>query len=1108
MGMHPLKNIFIFIFKVTSFLLPAFVFSQNNILSFEHFGMEEGLSQNEVTCVFQDSKGYLWIGTQAGLNRYDGRKFKIYKNDPLNTNTISSNAINGICEDGNSNLWIATDRGLNVFIRSKGTFETYLPDENALNSINESEVFSVIYDKQGVVWAKTKRFLEKIDIYSNNIRHFEHYFDLFNPISETATYPLFLDAGGNVWVGTNDGLNVFNVDLEQFIRYEHQGLNKNSLSHNEVRSIFKDTEGTMWIGTSNGLNMFNPKRKNFTRFYYNPIMSNKNIVNDIVQDDYGHLWLASESDGLIRFHMKSHKILKYDYSTCVRNCISSNSVNVLFKDYSDILWIGTRSGLNKLDIKKKKINIYRNTPQSEYFFTSNDFTAIVSNDDWLVLGTRSNGVNFLNRKKDSLIPYTKNKQKLIDDYIHCLAISPEKEILVGTNLGLEVYRKEIDRFDNYFKYHPCKNMPYILGKKITSICFDYKSNLWLGTNQGLHKVDANKNELKSYYYEYNNNTSISSNIINCIYEDSKQDLWIGTSKGLCKYDIQNNSFIVYDAQVGSNSGLSDNFIQCIAEDINGVLWIGTRAGLNKYDSSSDSFHYFAEKEGLPDNQIFAIQSKDSVLWISTNKGLASLFVNSNSIRSYSLADGLQGYEFNIGSSALSNKGEIFFGGVNGFNAFFPDSLLDNKTIPKIEITALNVFNDKGRFNYFIGDEIVLPYNNHAFTIEFAALEFTQPQENCYKYKMVGLDDEWINIENMNFASFSNLPSGEYIFHVKGSNNDQIWNEDGASIRIIIATPFWRNTWAYFLYIALLASVIYIIIEYRTNKLRKANRDLREKQQAALEIAKQREELSIKNKNITDSITYAKRIQWAIMPSRSKFYNLVPGSFILYMPKDIVSGDFYWITEIEDRIYIAAVDCTGHGVPGAFMSIIGFDLLRNVTKEKKIKKASAILDTLNVELIKLLSKNIVDGEVKDGMDLSICVFHKSTCMIEFAGAYNPLYIVRDNKIKSIKGNRFPVGLGNVEPHPQFTNHEIQLKKNDRIYLFTDGYADQFGGPNGKKMKYRRFRHLLLSIHKLPYDQQHDYLQQYITTWQGQLEQIDDILVMGMDFDNYFDEKDSE
>jgi serine phosphatase RsbU (regulator of sigma subunit) len=362
--------------------------------------------------------------------------------------------------------------------------------------------------------------------------------------------------------------------------------------------------------------------------------------------------------------------------------------------------------------------------------------------------------------------------------------------------------------------------------------------------------------------------------------------------------------------------------------------------------------------------------------------------------------------------------------------------------------------------------------------------------------MEGLNNTWISLGSRNFQDFGTLAPGEYTLKIKGSNNDLIWNNNEISIKITVLPPYWKTPWAYGLYILIVLSVIYIYVRNRTGKLQQANDALRTKQLAALEIAKQREELAAKNKNITDSINYAKRIQEAMLPSEYLFRKLLPESFIFYNPKDIVSGDFYWVTEKESKIFIAAVDCTGHGVPGAFMSIIGFDLLRNITKEQGVENPSQILNLLNLGISETFSKHATEGAVKDGMDVSLLVIDRNNKLLEYAGAFNPLYIARENKIIEVKGNRFAVGKVEGNEDNKFDNHVIPYRDNDMVYIFSDGYADQFGGPLGKKFKFRRFRHLLLTINSLPLIKQKSFLEENFDSWKGQLEQVDDILVIGI------------
>lgn len=314
----------------------------------------------------------------------------------------------------------------------------------------------------------------------------------------------------------------------------------------------------------------------------------------------------------------------------------------------------------------------------------------------------------------------------------------------------------------------------------------------------------------------------------------------------------------------------------------------------------------------------------------------------------------------------------------------------------------------------------------------------------------------------------------------------------------IETLVWETDIAYFIYGIIIIVLIYFLVQYRTKSLRKANQILIEKDIASREVEKQRQELAIKNKNITSSIQYAEKIQKALLPSDNMFKKLFPDSFILFKPKDIVSGDFYWITERENKVFVSAVDCTGHGVPGAFMSLIGFKILENIIKVQGIEKPSEILNILSMGIENTFHREEEDYLLKDGMDLAFCVFDRDKKQLEYAGAFNPLYLIRDNKLIETRADRFSIGLKhNLNEQNEYTNHSVSIKKGDMIYLFSDGYPDQFGGPNGKKFMYRRFRHLLLTIHKLPLQEQKDLLENSIEDWKGEeYDQVDDILVIGI------------
>ncbi len=1107
------RFLYILLFLPLLLLSPTSIFtalSQGTDIYFKHLTVEDGLSQSSIYCILQDSKGFMWFCTQNGLNKYDGNSFQIYKHNLTDTNSLSHNWIYAISEDSQGNLWIGTRSGLNKLERRTQNITRYFYDPQDPYSIDDNEVFGVYVDKKGYVWAKTSGVLNKLDPASGNFTHFKHHVDFFNPNKEEGNSPIIEDSEGLLWIGTPDGLNHFDRNYEQFHIFKHNSENPASISDNFVSAIFEDKHGILWVGTKNGLNKFNKKTKKFKRYFHqegNPNSLSENHITSIYQDHNGNLWIGTSTAGLNKLVLsesegspKTEKFTQYRFSSENPEGISSDEILSIYEDKSEILWIGTNGGeINKVDMKKKKFMLYRKYKGEHSIDLSlNVIASFFIDNNILWIGTWGGGLDLYNRKTGEIKHFSTNSsgnKKIIDDFVHVIFEDSNGKIWLGTRNGINIYYKGSKKIVTLQKYINSAEDQVFNNNRTYCIVEDNNKNVWLGTEKGLHRINIKTQETTSYYSNPNDSCSLCNNRIFSLFADRDGFVWIGTGDGLNKYNPSTGKFHQYKSDVNSTNSLSQNSVYSLAEDHEGFIWIGTASGLNKLNKKDNTFKYFS----ILDDLIYEIQiDNNGNLWASTGMGLAMLNTKTEKIKTYDITDGLQGLEFNNGASYKNYDGELFFGGISGFNSFYPDSIKDNDNIPEIVLTSLEKINRLGTHKYFIEDEekIVLSYKDYTFTIEFAALEYTYPEKNNYMYMMQGLRDEWTNIGNRNFVTFTDIPAGEYIFKLIGSNNDMVWNPQEASIMIIVK-PHWAKTvLAYILYGLTIVSLIFYFIQIRTRKLRNANQILREKQLAALEIAKQKEELTIKNKSITDSINYARRIQKSMLPSEQEFQKLLPHSFVLFKPRDIVSGDFYWITKKDSKTYVAAVDCTGHGVPGAFMSIIGFDLLQNITKEQGIEKPAEILKHLNNRIAETFKDNIDDDHtVKDGMDIALSLIDKKNNKLEFAGAYNPLYLIRNNEIIEIKANRYSVGMvKNLKAQP-FDNHIIDLKENDMIYLFSDGYVDQFGGPEGKKLMYKQFRNLLLSIHNLPIKKQKEILLQNIKDWQGTLEQVDDILVIG-------------
>ena len=1081
--------------------------SDEKLIEAELFTIENGMSQTRVNISFCDSYGFLWVGTSGGLNRYDGYGFEIFKHIPYDTTSLSQNFVRCITEDKNSNLWIGTNYGLNCYDRQSGEFIQYLYDPSNPNAISDNKVLSVYADRKGFIWIKTSRFLDRLDTKDNSIQHFQHYTNSFNNSPEIQTCPILEDKFGNIWFGSNDGLFAFSPVNSEFSQYFFKPDDSQSLSNNEVLSIFEDKFGDLWVGTSNGLNKFDHSQKKFTRYLDSPNnFSGVQIpVTSILDRQDGTFWLGS-SNGIIILNPAENKSEFLTDLLINKSLYMVGPITNMLMDMSGIIWMSGYEGLFKIDTKPKKFKVY-NSSFNSYPFLSGDMVSCIhkETDDLIWVGVWEGGLNILNRKTgENIRYYSTNPDKnhrISSDKVRCLFEDKTGTIWLGSVNGLDIFNKETRTFLPFSKKYPSVSTNVLNNRRIYNIINDKKGDLWIGTDKGVLRFQQKYKVFTSYNKIYRDSITAEMGIVFAIACDKDNKIWIGTENGLICYDSEKDFFYRYE-ETGKKNDLSSRIIQSLYFDSKNTLWVGTASGLNKYNPSQENFELFTEANGLSNDLINAILEDDNYcLWLSTNKGISKFDIAKSEFTNYDINDGLQSYEFNHAAASKAADGEMFFGGIAGFNSLYPQQLPVNPYQPKIVFTSFEIIDNKGfRFFYSGGENKHMDVkHNQSFRVNFAALDFTMPLNNHFKYSMQlrNNEDAWVPIRGQNSVTFSNLPPGRYLLKIRGSNNDNTWNKEEAIISIDSVAPFWRNQFALYFYFLLSVFGIYLIIQYRTLSLRKSNKVLREKEIAAKEISRQKDLLSLRNKNIEDSLKYAQRIQKAMLTTPKQFKTIVPDSFVLHKPKDIVTGDFYWISEMDGKIFIAAADCTGHGVPGAFMSLISFELFRKIIKTEKIYNPADILNTLNSNFQEIFG-NVEDIAIKDGMDLSLCVIDKTKENMEYCGAFNPMYVVRDGKLIEIKGDRFSIGADTGDDFPLkiFTNNQFPLQQNDMIYMFSDGYADQFGGPEGKKFKYLRFRHLLLNVHQLPLDKQKAILDESIEEWRGNTEQIDDILVIGV------------
>ncbi len=1081
--------------------------------TFSSLSVQDGLSGNSINILFQDSKGFLWIGTQDGLNCYDGYSFEIFRHEIGDSTSISGNSIQCITEDAKGDLWIGTiGNGLNKWNRKTKEFTVF--SSSGYNDVifPEDNILGMSFDVDSTLWIKTDNFLVNFNTKTNELAKYSLYSNIFKHYNNI-NVPIFHKSLSYLWIGTNEGISQFNKSEKLYERIQYENYSESlSKALASVTTIIPITKKSILIGGSGGVYQCTKKDSGLFKLKKENISSSNHcVVNCAVVHSLGEVWLGTNTGLYLMSFDYANEELIYNSSSYYNkqeNLITDKEVTSVIEDKSGLLWVGTKyDGIIKVDFKPKRFKaLSRNSRRFEELKNCDVRTIHIDKSGKLWLGTANKGIKIIDQNSEDIynFPVNYSLYKVNKDQILSMCEDSKQRLWIGTANGIYIYYKDRGTI-TAFSYSNNKEIASLLNQNaINSIEEDYRGDIWFGTQFGLYRYDGFK--VVSYFSDIDDNRTICGDEVNVIYNDDEGFLWIGTCNGVNFIDRKQDVFTGFGHLKNSNDSiplLSGNHILSIAEDNRRKIWFGTRSGITYYDKVKDKVGFYSHINGIANDMINSIvYDENEGIWIGTNKGI-SLIDKNETIFNFDVNDGLPGYVFNRNSTAIDENGKIYFGGVGGVAFLNMDSLKFSHSKPNIVITAMELFHKGKVIKEFRGDEkeILLKYRKSSnLKVKYAALEFTEPLRNKFQVYLEGFDDDWRPVSSENEVDFSDLPSGEYVLHIKGANSEYEWTENPINIVIKIRPPIWMSNYAYAFYLIALIFLVQSIINYRIRHYKNAYKSLEEKAIDKKKIEAQKELLSKINQSLTDSIYYAKRIQESILPDEKTIKSALPDSFIYYRPKDLVSGDFYWFFNKDDKLYVAAVDCTGHGVPGAFMSIIAYDMLKSIVTTTELTCPAMILDQLSKEVITTFKKDEEGFDtrrqsVNDGMDIALCVIDKKNRKLTYAGAYNPLYLVRNNEIFVYKGDRFAIGyMSNTELH--YSKHELTIEPNDIFYIFSDGYVDQFGGVEGKKFKYRRFRHLLLNIHKLPADDQKAILHQKLEEWMGNYEQVDDIIIMGM------------
>ncbi len=1025
---------------------------------FDNYGSEQGLESSKVFSIIQAKDDYIWLGTKAGLSKFDGLTFQNYTLE----NGLARGGVRVIYEDVEGIIWFGHEGGGITRYNGKNFDSIYITDK-----IPNLNITSITYGPEGNLWVSTSMDgVYRIFNPHDELRKIRYDHFKGKKLSDRI-FSSILTSDGTLYFVTDAGIRKFIPETNTFKTYIPKGLD----TYFAISLIYEDSHNNFWFGTYNGgLYKQNGSSGKFSYYDIKHGLAN-NWISAITEDVTGNIWVGHwdqfEGGGVTRIDNSGN--LKV-FNT--KNGLHDNKIWCIAADKEGNILIGTTE--HGMDIFKGEHFITYTTQDGLINNQVSAITQDVNNRIWF--GTYG-GITVFNPRQKTFDYFTQQNNH-ISNMIRFLKRDADGNIWIGTSdQGVIKYHSKRNSFEYMSLIN--SNFPRAGGIYINDVYAletDLDNAVWVGTFDGLLRYDNSQGTIKTFTQI----NGLPGNTISSLYADSKNNLWIGVkNKGLTLSTPQGFSRIY---------AVKDVTPTCLTEDRNGRLWIGTDANgvLSLKDTAVERF---TTHEGLLSNLInFIITDDNNNIYVGTNNGLNKIIPGENKIFVYTKKSGFTGIETKTNAAFKDHGGKLWFGTVNGVMCH--DPALERKTAiePLTHINKMLVNSEPMDFR----KKLRLSHTEKQVAFQYSSICLSDPDAVRYRIMLEGWESEWVDMGIQNSIIYQ-LPPGNYTFKVIARNNTGNWNSEPQTVSFTILAPFYQRGWFIISAAFIVAFFIFMVIKIRERNLLHEKRVLETKvQERTVALSNANEQLAVRNKDITDSIKYAKRIQFAILPPDIPF----DGTFILFKPKDIVSGDFYWLTTHAGKEFIAAVDCTGHGVPGAFMSFIGYTSLNKIVIEHDILEPAGILNQLNEEVASTLHQK---GEeiVNDGMDIALICYDPEKSELQYAGAFNPLWILRDTDIIEVKANRFAIGRSTGKEN-EFTNHILKIERNDVVYLFSDGYSDQFGGDEGKKFKTKNFKDLLMTFSEKSMDEQRYILESSFEQWKGTFDQIDDVLVIGRKF----------
>ena len=921
----------------------VYVSAYNNI-NFKNITSEDGLSQGTVETIIQDDQGYIWLGINDGLCRYNGYEFKIYKHDEELENSITNNYIVDIKQDNSGNIWVGTANGLSKIDTKTDLITNYnMNDEE--KSLSHYNIGDILITKSGDVLVGTS---DGLNIYNEKKDEFYRIFNKDSDLSSQFIRSLAEDENQNIWVATNNGIDKIDIKNNKNIISFKTGDGKFDISENDIYVVRYDPKGYIWAGAlKEGLNRIDINT-NEVKQYKNDYRDEKslpgNYVKDILRDSSGNLWVGTDN-GLAKYNEQTENFATYKNKIYDKTSLVNDEVFSIQEDESGLIWVGTYAGISMFD-PNTNIEHYKKDPFDENSISDNSIHGIYEDKDGLLwVGTNSKGVNVINRKNYNVkhLNKTSKDYPISDDNINDI-VGIDNKIFIATKNGLNEVDKDLKTINIY------NTEDGICNNNITALFADSKKNVWIGTANGISVLNTNTNEIIDIT-DILTNHNIEDQYIKVIYEDSKGNYWVGCfiDGGLVKIDPNKRTIENYRNKKEDKTSISSNNIRSIVEDKNGNLYIGTSYGLNKLNESNNTFERYLEKDGLSNNTVYGLLVDDNNnLWASTNLGISKLDTNTMTFETFNIIDGFQGNEFNGRAYYKNKSGELFFGGINGLNIFRPNDINRSRYVPTV---IFDEFKVNGKVYKDINNQ-EFKYNENTINISVFISNYKNTKNIQYMYKLEGVSDSW-DISRSNNINYSYLAPGTYTLKIKARSYSGKVSDESA-VKFIIKLPIWKSKAAILIYLIIITIVIYRTI----NSVKRLDNLVKNK---TLQLTKEMEK---NDKLLKKVIELEKR-------KNNYFVNL---SHELRTPLNVISSTEQLVTELNK-----SKDGIGKSKLNGCMQVVRrntkrlLNLINNIIDTAKIESGSYQLNIREHDIVYIVEEatlSLKDYIERKGIELII------------------------------------------------------------------------------------------------------------------------------------------